>query len=325
MSTISVYLNRRASQSSHQFKIDELKKYFFRYEIKINEPKNFDELISSVISDRDNNVEYIFSIGGDGTAHSIAQHLVGSKTKLLVLPGGTANDFAEEVGTKEGIKRISYIFHAKSTRKVDVLNVNDRYLITNGGIGIAQEVATKVTKARNGSNLFKAFTKLAGKNTYTSVFAQHILMSKFKLYSVSLESKDSPLSNNNIKSPLILVNNQSKLAGKYPIAPNTKNNDGKFNVSIFLHDNKMDFIKCVSSIIRGVIPEKDRKLVQFETDSLKLKSLNGEKLLFFGDGEDWIPSTELNIEVLKNSLEVFSKEDDISLSGYSLDEVPEIV
>lgn len=323
MCNISVYLNPKASQSLHNFNIDDIKKYFFRHTLVFNTPSSQEELIRLVKENRDMGVDCIFSIGGDGTAHSIAQHLVGSKTKLFVLPGGTANDFADEVGTMGGLKKLANIFHAQTTRKVDLIKVNDRYLISNGGIGIAQEIASLVDKSRNSSNLFKKFTKFAGKNTYSAVFLKHILTSKFKLHNVFLESPDFPLLDKKVVSPMILINNQPKLAGKYPIAPETRNNDGKFNVSIFLHDNKLDFLKCVASILMGEVPV-DKNLVQFETDSLKMISLDEQPLTFFGDGEQWEPAMELNYEVVGNGLEVFSKGEDILLCGYSLDEVSSI-
>jgi len=288
-------------------------------------PASETELIRMVHQDRKDQVECIFSIGGDGTAHTIAQNLVGSKTKLLVLPGGTANDFAAELGTNSNLGKLASIFHARTTREVDIIKVNDRYLITNGGIGIAQKVAHDINKYRKETKLFKNFLKTAGKHSYSFMFVKQILTSKFKLLDVYLDSPDMPLLDKRVQSPLILVNNQPRLAGKFPVAPMTRNDDGKFNVTIFLHDNKLDFIKSSSAFLRGQFPENDKKIVQFETDSLKMMSMTDEDLNFFGDGESFTPSKELNISIVPKGLVVYSNNEDIVLcSSYSLDTIPTI-
>lgn len=325
MGHISVYLNPKASAAEHEFQAEELKKYFFRQEIRFKSPGSEQELVQMIHKDREDGVECIFSIGGDGTAHTIAQNLVGSKTKLLVLPGGTANDFAAELGTNSNLRKLASIFHARTTREVDIIKVNDRYLMTNGGIGIAYKVAAGINKMRKEVPLFTGFLKTAGKNAYSLMFIKELMTSKFEREEVFIDSPDFPLLDKRVKSALILVNNQPRLAGKFPVAPHTKNDDGKFNVTIFLHENKLDFIKSASAFLRGQYPENDKKLVSFETNSLKLTSLNNKDLSFFGDGEMFKSSKELDISIVPKGLVVYSNNEDIVLCpSYSLDTIPTI-
>ncbi len=322
MCKISIYLNPKASASKHSFSTDELKKYFFRHELQMNNPESMEEMVEMVKRDRDNKVEVIFSIGGDGTCHTIAQHLVGSQTKLMVLPGGTANDFADELGTNGALKKLAHIFHSQSTKKVDLIDVNGKFLMSNGGVGIAGEVAERVNKYRKDYELFQTFMKASGKHAYQAVFAKQILTSRFKLHEVTMESPNFPLPSNTVISPLILINNQPKLAGSMYVAPETCNTDGKFNVTIFTHTNRFDFLRTALVFLTGGYPHEDKKVVSFETDSLNIKSLNNEPLSFFGDGENWEKTLELNIKVRSQGLEVYSPVDEIVGKGYSLDEIP---
>ena len=325
MSQISVYLNPHASKSVHNFQAEEIRKYFFRQEILFKTPASEAELINHIRQDRDAGVECIFSIGGDGTAHTIAQNLIGSKTKLLVLPGGTANDFASEMGTNSNLQKLASIFHARTTREVDIIKVNDRYLISNGGVGIAHKVAAGVNKLRKEMPFFKNFLKTAGKHSYSFMFIKEIMTASLEYHEVYMESPDFPLLDKLVKSPLILVNNQPFLGGKFPVAPGTKNDDGKFNVTIFLHDNKLDFVKSTSGLLRGVYPENDRNIVSFETSSLKMMSITDKPLNFFGDGEMFTPARELDISIVPKGLTVYSNNEDIVLcSSYSLDTIPTI-
>jgi diacylglycerol kinase family enzyme len=322
MSNISVYLNSRASAASHRFTIEELQKYFFRHELRINCPESLEEMIELVKRDRSNKVECIFSIGGDGTCHTIAQHLIGSETKLMVLPGGTANDFADEIGTNGALKKLAHIFHAQSTKKVDIINVNGKYLMSNGGIGIAQEVASLVNEYRKSSDIFQTFLKASGKHAYQAVFAKHFLSSRFNLHKVYIESPDFPALNRKLESPLILINNQPKLAGSLHVAPETRNTDGKFNVTIFTHTNRFEFLKTALVFLTGKYPVEDKKIISFETSSLKMMSTTNSPLSFFGDGEIWAPAMELDIRIVPHCLEVFSPAEEITGKGYSLDEIP---
>ena len=322
MCKISIYLNPRASASKHSFTTEELKKYFFRHELLMNAPESMEEMVEMVKRDRDNKVEVIFSIGGDGTCHTIAQHLVGSQTKLMVLPGGTANDFADEIGTNGALKKLAHIFHAQSTKKVDLIDVNGKYLMSNGGVGIAGEVAELVNKYRKENDLFQSFMKVSGKHAYQAVFAKLILTSKFKLHELNLDSPDVPSPMKDVISPLILINNQPKLAGSMKVAPETCNTDGKFNVTIFTHTNRFEFLKTALVFLTGGYPHEDKKVISFETSSLNIRSRNNESLSFFGDGENWAKTLELNIKVRSQGLEVYSPIDEIAGKGYSLDEIP---
>jgi diacylglycerol kinase family enzyme len=164
--------------------------------------------------------------------------------------------------------------------------------------------------------------KMSGKHAYQAVFAKHLLSAPFKMHKVFIESEDCPLLDRQVSSPLILINNQPKLAGSFQVAPETKNNEGKFNVTIFLHDNRFDFIKTALEFISGGTGEGDKRIIRFETDSLKLMSLTKTAMIFFGDGETWEPSMELDIKIVPQALEVFSPMEEITGKGHSLDEVP---
>lgn len=311
MGQISVYLNPNASNALKHFHAEKIKKYFWGHQIHLKTPSSHTEFLEMVQLDKERKVECIFSIGGDGTAHSIAQHLIGSQTKLLVLPGGTANDFASELGTNSTLKQLANLFESKNTKRVDALMINDKIMMTNGGIGIASDVALEVNRLRGLYPQFKKFMGFMGKKTYSLFFIKEAILKKFKLYELYINSPHFPLLEKKIKSPLVLINNQRKLGGKFLVAPQTKNDDGLFNVTIFLHENKIDFLKSASLFLMGKYPKNDKKIIQFETDKLDLMSLNNEKLKFFGDGEIFEPQNEFSISIKPKALEVFTENDEM--------------
>ena len=324
MAQISVYLNSLSSKSA-AFSEEELKKFFFRHEVVIHSPVGLDELNKKVQADVEAGTEYIFAVGGDGTMNTISQNLVGKKTKLMVLPTGTANDFAQELGMSNSLKKISKIFNAQTTKKIDAIKVNGKYMMTNGGIGMACEVASTVDHLRKNSDVFKKVMKTIGKETYSLIYAQKMLMSQYKARQVFIESKDSPLLNGMVSTPMILINNQEFIGGKFQVAPRTKNNDGKFNVTVFLHKNRFDFLKCTLQMMRGKYPSDDKDLISFETDQLTLNSVDGKPLVFFGDGEIFPESNMLDMTIVPDALDVVTyKGESLLCSSHSLAKIDKI-
>lgn len=322
MARISVFLNSHASQGSTHFSEDDLKKFFFRHELAIHAPHSLDDLNARLLSEVESGVDYIFSVGGDGTANTISQKLIGKNIKLMVLPAGTANDLATEIGITNNIRKVSEIFNSQTTKKIDAININGRYMMSNGGLGMACEVAKTVNSLRKESPLFKKFMKSLGKETYSLIYAQKMLAKAFKTRRIFIESKHSPLLDPRVTSPLILVNNQEFIGGKFRVAPYTRNDDGKFNVTIFLHKNKVDLLKCTLQMLMGMYPKNDKNLISFETDQLTLNSLDNRPLEFFGDGETFPKSDLLNISLEPKALEVCTyKGESLYCSSHSLSSI----
>jgi diacylglycerol kinase family enzyme len=80
----------------------------------------------------------VLAAGGDGTVHSVAQHVIGRGT-LAVLPGGTLNHFARDLGLGDMDDAIDAV-EAGHTRSVDVGRMGDRYFLNNTGVGLYPEM-----------------------------------------------------------------------------------------------------------------------------------------------------------------------------------------
>jgi diacylglycerol kinase family enzyme len=322
MAKITVYYNEKAS-SFKQFQwLDGIKSALFRHELTLKTPQNLEELNLELISDVKQKVDYIFAIGGDGTTNTIIQKIIGTKIKLMTIPAGTANDFASELGISRDLEKLIKIFQLKTTKNVDALNINGKYMVGNGGIGIAAEVANNINKYRKNMKGFTYLMKKMGANVYPMIFTKEILLKPFVTYKLHLDSPDLPLLNPIVNVPLILVNNQARLGGKFLVAPETVNDDGKFNVTIFLHQNKMDLIKCALKIIQGNLPKDDENLIQFETSRLGIAHLGDHPLSFFGDGEILGHDHNFEIAIKAKALEVCTHHSKtLNCNNYSLAEI----
>jgi YegS/Rv2252/BmrU family lipid kinase len=74
--------------------------------------------------------------GGDGTISAAASALVGTRTKLGILPLGTLNHFARDLGLPTDLDQAAKGIAAGRPRTVDVAEMNGRIFINNSAIGL---------------------------------------------------------------------------------------------------------------------------------------------------------------------------------------------
>ncbi|HLX55782.1 MAG TPA: diacylglycerol kinase family protein [Ktedonobacteraceae bacterium] len=88
----------------------------------------------------------VIAAGGDGTINNIIQALAGSETALGVLPTGTVNVWAREMGIPLDIAKARPVLLNGQTRRVDLGCVNGRYFLLMVGIGIDGQIIQAVER-----------------------------------------------------------------------------------------------------------------------------------------------------------------------------------
>ena len=91
-------------------------------------------------------IAVVIAAGGDGTINEIIQALAGSETALGVLPTGTVNVWAREMGIPLEQVKAREILVQGQTRRVDLGRVNERYFLLMVGVGIDGEVTQAVER-----------------------------------------------------------------------------------------------------------------------------------------------------------------------------------
>src|SRR5438067_1653376 len=74
--------------------------------------------------------------GGDGTISAAASALVGTETRLGILPLGTLNHFARDLGIPTRLEDAAKLIAERPERRVDVAEMNGRIFINNSAIGL---------------------------------------------------------------------------------------------------------------------------------------------------------------------------------------------
>jgi diacylglycerol kinase family enzyme len=135
---ISVVLNARSGQTGRAGVRDEIASLF--------EPQGVDVHISVVEQPAEipmrarealaANAEAVVAAGGDGTISAVAAVLAGGSVPLGVLPLGTLNHFAKDIGIPLDLPKAVEVIAARHVRQIDVGRVNECIFVNNSSLGV---------------------------------------------------------------------------------------------------------------------------------------------------------------------------------------------
>ncbi|HZL35379.1 MAG TPA: diacylglycerol kinase family protein [Tepidisphaeraceae bacterium] len=102
-----------------------------------------DELAASARMAAQSGVDAVVAAGGDGTISAVAGALAGTSMPMGVLPLGTLNHFAKDLGLPLELERAVRVIAAGRVRPVDVGEVNGRCFVNNSSIGLYPQIVTR--------------------------------------------------------------------------------------------------------------------------------------------------------------------------------------
>jgi diacylglycerol kinase family enzyme len=79
--------------------------------------------------------------GGDGTIHEVVNGIAGSEAALGLMPMGTMNVFANELGLPANdLGRCWEIIRAERTRLIDLPTANGKHFVQLAGVGLTRRL-----------------------------------------------------------------------------------------------------------------------------------------------------------------------------------------
>ncbi len=150
---IKYIANPKSGATSGKLVWSRFEKYLIKqgFDVRINLTKSLRhacELATEAAGDPD--CAMAVAIGGDGTIREVTHGLEGSSTPLLILPGGTENLLANELGFDGKLESIIKTFNACYIRPLDLGNINGRCFTSIAGFGYDGEVVHRMNEQRSG-------------------------------------------------------------------------------------------------------------------------------------------------------------------------------
>ncbi|RFS18223.1 diacylglycerol kinase [Emticicia sp. C21] len=98
-------------------------------------------------------VPYIVAMGGDGTVNETAKALIGSKTALGIMPLGSGNGLARELGISMKPHKVIEALNNATVKQIDACYVNDIPFFCTAGVGFDAHCADVFSRLK-GRGLF---------------------------------------------------------------------------------------------------------------------------------------------------------------------------
>jgi diacylglycerol kinase (ATP) len=150
---IAYILNPKSGASSSKLLSRQFEEYLVRrgFEVRVNQTLSLADacrLATDAAVDYD--CRLVVAAGGDGTVREVAHGLEGSDKPLLVVPCGTENLLANELGFDEKLQTIIKTFEVGYVRPLDLGKVNSKCFSSITGFGFDGEVVKRVSERRRG-------------------------------------------------------------------------------------------------------------------------------------------------------------------------------
>ena len=201
-------------------------------------------------------VEVIVAAGGDGTLNEVVNGIGSAPVRLGILPVGTMNVFANELGIPHGnLERAWSIIEQGKVVAVDLPQANGTHFIQLAGVGLDAEVVRKTT-----ADSKKALGPLSYLLTLVQVAAH-------KPSRVVLETDGGRIH----EGSFALIGNGRLYGGPFPVFKRASLYDGLLDVLVFQNQSHWDVVRYFQAIAFGTHPELP-DVEYFQTRSIKVTS-----------------------------------------------------
>jgi diacylglycerol kinase (ATP) len=198
----------------------------------------------------------IVAAGGDGTIHEVVNGLAGTEAALGLLPLGTMNVFATELGLPSGdLEKCWQIICDGHTRCVDLPAANGKHFVQLAGIGLDAQAVQETSQAfkRN----FGPLSYLISAAQIASRTPPHLL----------IESADA----GSTDGSFVLIGNGRLYGGPFPFFKRALIDDGLLDVLVFKRLRYLEIIRYLQDVIFS--PSIARPDVEyFQTKRLRVSS-----------------------------------------------------
>ena len=228
--------------------------------------------------------DLVVAAGGDGTVNEAINGLAQSGLPLAVIPLGTANVLAAEIGLRTDPVSIARCVALGQPRPIALGAANGRRFLLMAGAGFDAHVVAGVGVGMK---------RWLGKGAYVLSALRQLLMFPFSAYEVQTD-------NTIHHAASVIVANGRRYGGRFMSAPGASLERATLQVGLFERGGRLAAIAYALALVTGRLPRlPSYRLV--EARRVEIHGRPGEPLQGDGDVIGHLPAA---IEVLPNALEL---------------------
>ena len=232
--------------------------------------------------------ETFVAFGGDGTVNEVINAIAGTETALGIVPTGTANDFAVNMGISRHIDVACEIIRQRRVRKIDLVNVDhDKFFAATACLGFDAEVAAFASTRRKEKS---------------NAFLLHVLGGILKFFSYKPRTVELRFNGQKYFGEVFLVafGNIKSYARGMLITPGAVFDDALLDICIIGRMPKRKVLSIFPSVYKGTHVNY-REVTLCRARTVYVQSLG--PMDFYADG-DFMATTPFRLEVVPKHLNV---------------------
>ena len=277
-----------------------------RYGIEIVSPRSADEA-AALVHERmaaEQRPAVVIAAGGDGTVRLVAQELAGTGVPLGVIPLGTAKDFARANGIPDDIAGAIDRIVRRSTRAIDLLEVNGRPFVTAGGIGIGAHSALVVPWIKALHPLARMAADSLGSGVYRISAGANVLFRPGLTETVRLTWRvpgEATDQSTEVRTQGVFIANQRTLGGGLALPVPADNADGALDVCVVHDVARVRLLSALTRLLRGSAIASN---VFSAWRAVRVTIETEKRSAFFGCGDLMAEGTKFEVRVMPGALRV---------------------
>jgi YegS/Rv2252/BmrU family lipid kinase len=231
----------------------------------------------------------VFVAGGDGTINEVIQGLAGTKARLGIIPRGTANVLARELGLPLDEEEAATIAARGNSRRIhlglaiDERNNVSRHFALMAGIGLDASIVRHVRPR---------LKKRIGKGAFWISGLSHLASWSPHPFTLEIDGRD-------YTGTFAAIGKAPRYGGDLAITPGARLDEPEFEVCIIETSNRFRYLRLLSQAMRAGMPR----------DNPAVKFIKTARITAHGDAPvqidgELIGALPMRFEIAPHSLEV---------------------